>query len=329
MGTSAEPQMEGDHRELELRFTNDGTELAGTMFLPKATGRFPAIVWVHASGKHERLGYGPIVKALLGGNMAFFTYDKRGVGESEGNCCPADARDAGIPEFTEQAHDALAALEVVRASAEIDADHVGLLGVSQAGWIVPIAAAESPDVDFTVLASGPTVTTGEENFYSQLTGDADVIDESTRAALSQPTRSARAGRLRPTSVPGEATCARTVAVRNGRRIHPRARERGRSRSSQSPRTRLRLRHVPRSRSRPSRRRPSTTTRGNPNHHRMGAEGESLTRANARWALAPPSPSWRTEHRPSPSPNVQTISRRAVPDRRLRAADLCGYLRTVR
>jgi uncharacterized protein len=185
MGTSAEPQMVGDHRELELRFTNDGTKLAGTMFLPRATGRFPAIVWVHADGKHERLGYGSIVKAVLGGNMAFFTYDKRGVGESEGDCCPADARDAGSPEFTEQAHDALAALEAVRASAEIDADHVGLLGVSQAGWIVPIAAAESPDVTFTVLASGPTVTTGEENFYSQLTGDADVIDESARAGLSR------------------------------------------------------------------------------------------------------------------------------------------------
>jgi pimeloyl-ACP methyl ester carboxylesterase len=68
---------------------------------------------------------------------------------------------------------------------EIDADHLGFLGVSQAGWIVPIAASQSSAVAFTVLAAGPTVTTGEESFYSELTGDADVSNESQRAELSQ------------------------------------------------------------------------------------------------------------------------------------------------
>jgi uncharacterized protein len=183
--TSVEPRLAGDHRELDLRFVSRGTELAGTLFLPVASGRFPALVWVHASGEHERLGYGNIVMAAIGADMALFSYDKRGVGQSQGACCPADDADAGVDEFTEQADDALAALQAVRANPEIDGGHVGFLGASQAGWIVPIAAAHSADVAFTVLASGPTVTTGEESFYSQLTGDVDVVDDTARATLSK------------------------------------------------------------------------------------------------------------------------------------------------
>jgi alpha-beta hydrolase superfamily lysophospholipase len=95
-----------------------GTELAGTLFLPVASGRFPALVWVHASGEHERLGYGNIVMAAIGADMALFSYDKRGVGQSQGACCPADEADAGVDEFTEQADDALAALQAVRATAD-------------------------------------------------------------------------------------------------------------------------------------------------------------------------------------------------------------------
>jgi dienelactone hydrolase len=183
--TSVEVRRAGDHRELDLRFVSDGTELAGTLFLPPAPGRFPAMVWVHASGEHERLGYGELVKAAIDAGLGFFSYDKRGVGESQGKCCPADAEDAGVDEFSEQADDALAGLHAVGQVPEIDAGHLGFLGVSQAGWIVPIAASQSPDVAFTVLASGPTVTTGEESFYSELTGDSEVTDESQRAALSQ------------------------------------------------------------------------------------------------------------------------------------------------
>jgi pimeloyl-ACP methyl ester carboxylesterase len=175
----------GDHRELDIGFVSDGTSLAGTLFLPERNGSYPALVWVHASGEHERLHYGDLVAAVLRSGVAFFSYDKRGVGESGGRCCPADDEDAGDAEFGEQAGDAVAALEAVRAVPQIDPGHVGYLGVSQAGWIVPIAATRSSDVAFVVLVSAATVTTGEEQFYSQLTGDADQTDEQQRVELSR------------------------------------------------------------------------------------------------------------------------------------------------
>jgi dienelactone hydrolase len=167
----------GDHREVDLRFMSDATSFGGTLFLPAEEGRYPAVVWVHASGPQQRLRYGDVVKALVEAGVALFSYDKRGVGKSGGECCPADDENAGAAEFTEQADDAVAALEAVRSQRQIDPDHVGYLGVSQAGWIVPIATAASPDVAFDVVVSGATVTTGEEHLYSQLTGDTDLTGD--------------------------------------------------------------------------------------------------------------------------------------------------------
>lgn len=49
---------------------------------------------------------------------------------------------------------------------------MGLWGISQAGWIIPIAASIAPErVAVTIIVSGPTVSVGEENLYSDLTGD--------------------------------------------------------------------------------------------------------------------------------------------------------------
>lgn len=46
---------------------------------------------------------------------------------------------------------------------------IGLVGTSQAGWIIPITAKENAFVDFNVLFSCPTITTLEQlrlQFYT-------------------------------------------------------------------------------------------------------------------------------------------------------------------
>jgi pimeloyl-ACP methyl ester carboxylesterase len=50
---------------------------------------------------------------------------------------------------------------------------VGLTGISQAGWIVPIAAARAKAVRFIVLWSGPVCKVSEEDIYSKYTADKD------------------------------------------------------------------------------------------------------------------------------------------------------------
>jgi dipeptidyl aminopeptidase/acylaminoacyl peptidase len=157
------------HREFGVRFTCVGAQLAGTLNVPLGRGPFPAVVWVHGAGESARLPYdgAPLVQALVDSGIAVLSYDKRGVGESEGECCPGD-----YGQFNLLAADVDGAVAALRSRAEIDPIRIGLLGASQAGWVVPLAAVRSGGrVAFTALADAPAVSTGEEDLYSQRTGE--------------------------------------------------------------------------------------------------------------------------------------------------------------
>src|SRR5437867_3230351 len=86
------PQVLADHQEVVVQFTCEGVRLAGTLTLPPGPGPHPALVWVHGSGQAQRLTYrAPLVQTLVQAGLAVLSYDKRGVGESQGVCCPGDA----------------------------------------------------------------------------------------------------------------------------------------------------------------------------------------------------------------------------------------------
>ena len=50
------------------------------------------MIWVHGSGEQPRLNYGAVVAPLVEDGIAVFSYDKRGVGESEGDCCTSPGK---------------------------------------------------------------------------------------------------------------------------------------------------------------------------------------------------------------------------------------------
>jgi uncharacterized protein len=142
------PTDAADHREVSVHFTCEGADLAGTIFLPLKSGRHPAVVWLHGSGEQPRLMYGSLVAAYINDGIAFFTYDKRGVGESQGECCPdVDGH------FNLVTADAVGAIKAARSYTEIDPDQVGFLGASAAGWVAPRAAETSGHVAFIAIAS--------------------------------------------------------------------------------------------------------------------------------------------------------------------------------
>jgi pimeloyl-ACP methyl ester carboxylesterase len=80
------------------------------------------------------------------------TFDRRGEGESTG--------EATRGRFEEQVSDALAVVDAV------DAKRVGLWGVSQGGWIAPLAATRSNRVAFLVLIASTGVPPGEQMMYA-------------------------------------------------------------------------------------------------------------------------------------------------------------------
>lgn len=105
--------------------------------------------------------------------MAIFSFDKRGVGQSEGlflgvtdifgDPSPSEWR---LPQL---ADDVLAAVAFLRNLQGIDPDAIGLIGASQAGSIIPQVAAQSDVPTFAVVVAGQTVSVGEAHYYQQFT----------------------------------------------------------------------------------------------------------------------------------------------------------------
>jgi len=163
----------------DVHFESEGVTLAGTLWLPDGPGPHPAVVFVHGSGRASRRSAIGVATDLNRLGLAVLGYDKRGVGASDGEY--VGRNNGSVQNLTLLARDAAAGVAMLRTHPSIDPDRIGLWGVSQAGWIVPAAAVFDGRVAFTVLISGPTVTVGEENYYSELTGD----NSGTRATLSQ------------------------------------------------------------------------------------------------------------------------------------------------
>ena len=153
----------GDHREVEVLFRCEGVALAGTIYLPEAAGRHPAAVWVHGAGEATRLTWGgELLPSLVDAGVVVLSYDKRGVGESEGECCPGDTG-----HFNLLTADAVGAVQALRRLPQVDPARVGLVGASQAGWIVPRASVDA-DAAFVALAAAPTVAERTSNLYERL-----------------------------------------------------------------------------------------------------------------------------------------------------------------
>ncbi len=103
-------------------------------------------------------------------------YDKRGVGESTG--------DFRAGPFMDLCEDGLAALEYLKSRKEIDSRHIGVFGMSQGGWLGPLAASRSADISFVIAVSGPGVSPGDQMlvYYANELRDRGVPEADVREA---------------------------------------------------------------------------------------------------------------------------------------------------
>jgi uncharacterized protein len=140
-------------RHEDVRFSSGNVELAGTLIAPRGGSRHPAVILVHGSGPANREWALPFARFLVRRGMAVLGYDKRGVGGSTG--------DWNTASFDDLASDVVAAFEYLKTRKDIDATQIGLLGVSHAGWIMPLAAVRAKDIAFLISISGPGVPGAE------------------------------------------------------------------------------------------------------------------------------------------------------------------------
>jgi pimeloyl-ACP methyl ester carboxylesterase len=137
----------------DVRFSNGDIQLAGTLVTPKVGEKHPAIILVHGSGPMNRESMVPFAGFLVRRGMAILSYDKRGVARSGGDWKTAS--------FEDLADDVIAAFKYLQTRADIDHQQIGLLGWSQAGWIMPLAAIREKDIAFLISVSGPGIPPAE------------------------------------------------------------------------------------------------------------------------------------------------------------------------
>ncbi len=134
---SSEPVgQETEYKTERVTYNNAGTVLSGILWLPRNPGPHPALVFVDGSGKTRAENMEASIRVFVGLGFACLSYDKRGVGDSGGKYLGRLKID--IPLL---ASDVVAGVNYLNTRNEVDSSRIGLLGVSQAGWIIPVAAA--------------------------------------------------------------------------------------------------------------------------------------------------------------------------------------------
>ena len=135
-------------------FESHGVILAGRLLEPPGAGRHtPLVVYAHGSERTGWIGRMRDPYQMVGRGVSVFVYDKRGTGLSEGEY---------TQNFPRLADDLVAASEEAKRLADGRFGRFGLFGLSQGGWIAPLAARRA-DAEFIGIGYGLVVDIREED----------------------------------------------------------------------------------------------------------------------------------------------------------------------
>jgi len=180
-----------EYQQEDVTFTSaDGVKLAGRVSLPESNVPVPAFMMLHGSepGTRDNFGAKQMAHYMISQGFAILNYDKRGVGGSEGFYQEA----ASESNLKKHADDAVAGAEFLASRPEIDAKRIGLIGGSQAGWVIPLAAAQSERISYFVILSGPVASTAQEDRFSTYTNDGEsALSNYDDAKITQQIREMR------------------------------------------------------------------------------------------------------------------------------------------
>lgn len=176
--TQTKTQSSNSIQSKNITFNSEGVSLAGTIYKPEYS--HAAVIIIHGSDQVPRMT--KFAKLLAKNGISVLTYDKRGVGESGGVYAGPEVGTNNIDTMNLSllAKDANAAVNELQK--HIKNIPIGLIGASQAGWIMPIAANNNSTIDFMVLFSSPLITTLEQlRFQFYTNGRADFWENHTEA----------------------------------------------------------------------------------------------------------------------------------------------------
>jgi pimeloyl-ACP methyl ester carboxylesterase len=132
----------------EIQFRSGKFRVVGNLLIPSGGDRHPAVILVHGDGPATRRtgsSTGPTTKAFVRNGYAVFSWDKPGSGESTGRINDA---------LTQRAEILADGIQVLAEHPKIDPGRIGVWGISQAGWVMPLALELRDDVAFMIVVSG-------------------------------------------------------------------------------------------------------------------------------------------------------------------------------
>ncbi|MES2074828.1 MAG: alpha/beta hydrolase [Pseudomonadota bacterium] len=140
--------------ESNTRFESNGVMLAGRLMEPPGAGKnTPLVVYAHGSEEGGWIDRARDPYQMVGRGVSVFVYDKRGTGLSEGEY---------TQNFPRLADDLVAASREAKRLADGRFGRFGLIGLSQGGWIAPIAAARAK-AEFLGIGFGLVVDITEQD----------------------------------------------------------------------------------------------------------------------------------------------------------------------
>lgn len=154
-----ELQIPPNYQREKVAFSSEA-RLSGELLTPKNRQQVPALIFICGSDvssyhtNYSRLLNEVIIPVFSEFGYAMLFYDKRGVGESDG--------DWMVTDFATLADDAYQGAKFLKARPEIDAGQITVVGHSQGGWIAQLVAARHEDIYAVASLAGPCTSVKEQ-----------------------------------------------------------------------------------------------------------------------------------------------------------------------
>jgi predicted acyl esterase len=154
-----------NQKDVVFKSKADSITIGATISSPAKAGKYPAIIIASGTGPQDRDGsmagtkmFARIANYLTPKGYVVLRMDDRGVGKTTGEYRYATTADFAL--------DVLGAVQFLKTEKNVDLGHIGLLGHSEGGAVISIAASQSKDVAFLISLSG-LASNGLESLFVQ------------------------------------------------------------------------------------------------------------------------------------------------------------------
>jgi len=137
----------GGQKAEPVTFKSGSFDISGTLILPHSQGAFPLLIFVHGDGRGTKTMYAPLVSRFLDTGIACFCSDKPGYGDSRGKFTRGKI-------LAQRAQIVADSIQLLKKHKNILAGKIGLWGISQAGWVMPLAMKKNKDIAFMIVVNG-------------------------------------------------------------------------------------------------------------------------------------------------------------------------------